>query len=881
MKLIRPSDMRARAVVQGGRIVRAARSSPGQLRAAIMAAASLLRTWRLEVLAFVSPFVVLAIGLELPIGNTSVADNASIANIAAVQGAVTGLSLIALVLAIEMARRQEDRDDVVYEIMLREAWIRPVFTFAIAALVSTLVAMAVVDMSTADTVASNLLLTTYALVSLVSLTLLFAVLRTIHVLRPTGVIAFRNRANEDERRRRINRFLAQRRGQLIEVDEPSDAGRIAYGDPRTFEERLFTEIDAALTSKAGNRFEWAMNELQNLIEASADQIAASDVPFQSPGQGAVRWYPLDALNDRLPPLWRSVYRQEDSTFALALSSLQYWLLMKGAEQRSGELFELGLQSGLASYRAATPADRADWRLSRRDWSNLSSAAWWRLFDMNGRRLQPGALPFAMRVVKHLQTYGTTLLVNDDLVSFTAMSEGFHDAIEDLFGLRTPLRYDGQPETQEEFQIRQQLTFALLALSGRAILLEHTGEVKDASLYVQALARVERALLRANEFIPAMFDGKGGVQSEWGWWELPSEPEAGGAVRWIKPKRYAMVGLLYWLHKDPSSGSLPAFGGYAQQFIDEWQTHSDIILKVAGVKPGDREKDAQRLLTRLQTSVAAEGRERDDRTLCTPLDPTRVDDFKSELRKQRGDDRVLEHRFAEAERVRRLDDAEWPGGRFAHAWLLPREPFTLETMSEPLHIPGLALSFERGLFVEFAKLLEGGREMPALIEQSIEDLLSAIDNGLVELAADHPLIILYGKWPDSLIGDLWIRSDLRRGPLSFGASTFRQAQVAYRGHWLVQSGTDANPALLMLDLDRWGWLVRASIDGEDFGLDLREIDREEAERMVNDNPVQGSDREERIRQEMLKVKLIAKERVKFEVENADAALRIPVQTADET
>ena len=367
MKLQRLPSALARAAMRVRQMVPARQTISAQLVQRASLAVHFLRTRWVEVLAFGSPFALLAAGLLLPFALIAPTGDASIANVAAVQGAVTGLSLIVLVLAVEMARRQEDRDDVVYEIMLRAAGIRAVFIFAITALISTLLTMAVVDMGAVAIVASNLLLAAYALVVLVSFALMFAAAQTIRALRPTGIIAFRIRANEDERRRRINRFLAQQQGQSPQISEPTDAGRVAYEDPRTFEERLFAEIDAALASKVENRFEWAKDRLQDLIKASADQIVAANVPFQTPGGGFLtRWYPLDAIGTRLPSLWRTAYQENETGFAGALWSLQYWLVMTGVERRSGELLEVGLQSGLQSYQAARLEDRAGWRIAWRE-----------------------------------------------------------------------------------------------------------------------------------------------------------------------------------------------------------------------------------------------------------------------------------------------------------------------------------------------------------------------------------------------------------------------------------------------------------------------------------------------------------------------------------
>ena len=162
-------------------------------------------------LTFVSPFALIAASLLVPVAPFTLAGDASIANVAAVQGAVTGLSLIALVFAVEVALRQEDRDDTVYEIMLKATGVRLAFVLAISALLATVLAMALSEFNLAQGKAVNRTLCAYGLTFAVSVVLLRAVLRTVHALRPTGVIGYRVEANEDERRRRIEQFIATRR----------------------------------------------------------------------------------------------------------------------------------------------------------------------------------------------------------------------------------------------------------------------------------------------------------------------------------------------------------------------------------------------------------------------------------------------------------------------------------------------------------------------------------------------------------------------------------------------------------------------------------------------------------------------------------------------
>lgn len=795
--------------------------------------------------------------------------------------------LIALVLAVEMARRQEDRDDVVYEIMLQSAWIRPTFVFALAALLATLIGMSWSDLSASpdrSTTSPNLLLSTYVLTGLTGLALLISVWRTVAALRPTAIIGYRFEANDRERREKVAEFISYALDEVPHLPVLDQLFLPHRPVGLTATERVFAEIDDALEAQRSARFSGALDRLRALVERSADQIQQSRLvtqPAGVPRHGY--WFPLNAITERLSELWRAAYERAGHEYAREMWSLQYWLVMTGVERRSGEMLEVGLKSGLVSYQTVADSRPKRDGHARHEWMNLSTAAWTRLRAVERGTADGEELRIAERLVEHLQEYGNMLLLNDDMPSFEGMLAEFYDTFEQLSKPYEQLRYDRNVSAPTGFNVQQHVVLALLALAGRAMLLEASGTVADAKPYVQALDKFVDGYARIERFTNQIFEREHerGLQRQWSWWETPTEETIGETVFRLMPERYVMLALLHQLLKDPSNEPLASFDRYAQRFIDVWKGHSDIIMKTAEIDEVRHAEASGRVVTRLETSVAAEQREGNDRALAAGIDQQRVTDLITELRKERTKDRVLEHRFGEVNRVRRLGEAEWPGGRFAHAWLLPREPLTKGTMFEPLRLPDLAFSFERGLFAKLAEEVQEAREASQLASAGVDDVLHAIDVGLNELACAKPLILLHGKWPREAIVDLWQHSSVGDSPLSWVETGFRQVQVAYKGHWLVQSRAGEEQSILMLDLERWGWLVRAPIDGEEFGLELEEIKREEAEQMVDNNPDQGGDREERIREQMLKVRLVVQERVKFEVENPDAALRIPVRTAYET
>ena len=885
MKLQRLPGALVRAAMRVQQMVPARQAISGQLVQRATAAVHFLRTRWVEVLAFGLPFALLAASLLVPVAPFTLAVDASIANVAAVQGAVTGLSLIALVLAVEMARRQEDRDDVVYEIMLQSAWIRPTFVFALAALLATLIGMSWSDLSASSdrsTTSPNLLLSTYVLTGLTGLALLISVWRTVAALRPTAIIGYRFEANDRERREKVAEFISYALDEVPHLPVLDQLFLPHRPVGLTATERVFAEIDDALQAQRSARFSGALGRLRTLVERSADQIQQSRLvtqPASAPRHGY--WFPLNAINERLPELWRAAYERAGHEYAREMRSLQYWLVMTGVERRSGEMLEVGLKSGLVSYQTVADSRPKRDGHARHEWMTLSTAAWTRLRAVERGTADDEELRIAERLVEYLQEYGNMLLLNDDMPSFEGMLAEFYDTFEQLSKPYGQLRYDRNASAPTGFNVQQHVVLALLALAGRAMLLETSGTVVDAKPYVQALDKFVNGYARIERFTNQIFERERGLQQQWDWWETPTEETIGDTVFWVMPERYAMLALLYQLLKDQSDEPLPSFDGYAQRFIEVWKGHSDSIMKTAEIDEVRHAEVSGRVVARLETSIAAEQREGDDRALAAGIDQQRVTDLITELRKERAEDRVLEYRFAEADRVRRVNESDWSNGQLRQGWLLPRDVFTVGSAIEPMRLAGATSGFERGLFVQLAKELEGARAASQPTSAGVEDVLHAIDVGLHELACMQPLIVLHGKWPREAIVELWQQSSVGDRPLSWAKTDFRQVRVEYKGHWLVQSWTDGDPVLLMLDLDRWGWLVRAPINGEEFGLEFKEIDREGAEQLVDNSSDQDGDREERIREQMLKVRLDAQERVRFEVENPDAALRIPVRTADET
>ena len=845
------------------------------------------RRWEIGALCVPSFMVVLAMALS-DIGPLP-GLRASLGTVAAVQGVLTGTSLVALVFAVELASNRESRDDSVHDLMLDQARIRPMFIFAITALIGTLILLAHDDFYGRNGgPGANHLWCAYVLTSLVGVALLSTVLRTMSILRPTQIFEYRREVNELERKDRTREFINSTRAKYFEPAAAENLMRPVPSLSTAQTERLFRGIDDAVRSRDVPRFQSALEELRALVSQSANEIAESDLGFQAPGSPEYGyWYPLDAINSRIRALWDAALQQPGDEFVQEMWSFGYWTIMSGVERRAGELLETGLRSGLASYAAARERGRASGH-ARYEWINLGTAAWWRVYPLDSADDDHTAEPFVARLVEHLQEYGNMLLEADDSASLQdVVAEFSQDFFERAQGRRRslPLRPDnaGAPSIVEYAEM------ALLALAGRAIILQEQGKLTSAQDFVGRVDEMIAPSASIERLIPAAFHQDLPLHRQWTRWEWDAADRDATTAIPVTPEQYVMAPLLVRLLRSGSTDPLPPLGGYAQRLIDVWMSHKDLILKLAGVAPAEEEEADERFTARLSTARTAEEREMEDLRLSAPLDQERVSRFLGNLRSWRQNDRVVEMCFEQVGRVRRLAEDDWGGdGRFAHGWLLPRPSFVGDvipgTVYAEWHDSRLVHGFERGLVSMMIARIADSTDVREVPSADLAHLIVAVDVALTALGAGRQLIAFVGNWGGDVHSSLRRRMyDRRDDELLPLERQHYQVTGAYKGHWILWFQTDDEPAIAVLNLERWGWLVRAPVGGEDFGVGLDEIDQAEAEERARNelpNDADAAARAARVRQLRLLVRVHAEERTRFEVENPDAARIIRVAASSD-
>ena len=151
--------------------------------------------------------------------------------------------------------------------------------------------------------------------------------------------------------------------------------------------------------------------------------------------------------------------------------------------------------------------------------------------------------------------------------------------------------------------------------------------------------------------------------------------------------------------------------------------------------------------------------------------------------------------------------------------------------------------------------------------------------LAETGDGRRLIVFVGNWPDEVHSQLhWRMFDSADSEIEAIERQYYQQRGTYKGHWILWFDTGGEPRIAVINLEKWGALVRAPMHGEDINVGLEEIGREEAEERARKELADASDEvvfAEQIRREMLLVRAHIEERTRFEVENPEAARLIRV------
>ena len=431
--------------------------------------------------------------------------------------------------------------------------------------------------------------------------------------------------------------------------------------------------------------------------------------------------------------------------------------------------------------------------------------------------------------------------------------------------------------------------ALLALGGRAMTLKEKGKLGEIGGYLDAINELVGQFALIERYVPAASsEQETPLHQQWSWWEMETEEGGGTSFSWMASEQYVMLPLLLNLLKSESDQPLASLDGFAPQFIDAWNTHKDLLMDLADVGPLERQKTAEAFTERLATAEAAEEKEKEDFYINASQDPTQVGKFLAKLRAFRKDDRLLERSFDEAGRVRRLAEQEWGDrSRVDFRKLVPRERFVKGVVHSPFvvefYAQHLAYGFEGALVAKLTEVIEQAAETHAVPNDDLDRLVEALDKTLAAVGEGRRLVIFVGRWSHDLHLELNRRQRSDNHPeFTAGQRQHRFVIGSYKESLVLWMDSNEDRKIAVLNVDRWGWIDRATTNGEDVEARLTEIELDEAERRARAESIGSSSipsMDRRVRELRLRVSVEASERVDFDVVNPDAARVIHVASND--
>ena len=353
------------------------------------------------------------------------------------------------------------------------------------------------------------------------------------------------------------------------------------------------------------------------------------------------------------------------------------------------------------------------------------------------------------------------------------------------------------------------------------------------------------------------------------------------------ERYAVLPLLVMLVSERPS-SLPSIPyGYAERVQDIWKRHAGTVCAYAGV-PTEEMASREDEFSELIGAAASEERTvREQHVLESPLDPQRVAAYAEQVRDARRYDQALEYYFSASGRVWwRAENAPDVPSAITYAWLARRDMLVVDASVHSYANEAYGFGFEPVLFRMLWDLVSRGNGLTHVRGTAPTDLLSAIDSVLDDLGCQIGMIVMYGQWDTDDLGRIavWFQRGVDDDllPSAMRRSYWRR-MGAYRGHPVLRARVDGEPAILVLDLESWGWCVRSTERGERLDVVVTAIEGEEAKRLVDQESTERwlpSYRAYRLDEFMRKVRVRVTERTSFEVENPDAARIIRVAASSD-
>lgn len=690
----------------------------------------------------------------------------------------------------------------------------------------------------------------------------------------------------------VNGFV--RRLKIAQESSLSSLSVLFGSDPAegVVDEALQVHFDAlrrAMTESRLTDYRNGFEGLRQYVESARDEFQREGIGFGPPG-ARPWWQPLSGIHDKILWLKEDVLRRTAwSPYTYELTRFDYWLANRGLRWRCGELYGVGVSGWRTSYEIAARLDDPELRrlIIERTWRLLADAVVYLIHreDDEGENRRPieeqldpsnsADLEYLYFLVTELERQLGLSLMLDRPHDFAEFHRGFGDFVRQLsLSTREFEELEGAARSAVE-RIRQLRRIALLGLSGRAVLLERAGRLRDAQPFLEVMRDEYQRLSDLVRDFVLVLDDPVGDRFSWSDWE--SEGRRPLETYSVDASKYPTIGFLIRALEFAADQELmlPMQGNAerARDLVNRLVQDAESAVQIE-----DRtllETARERLDKALAEAGQADARAEQDAIIAASLDQDRVGTFVADFLAGRYGRAVLEPIFRAfgAYRFTRAEAVDGTG----FGWNVALQKAIFTTTPGNVRFFGIeqhGVDFERSLVGQLVEAFDEVKPVECSLSHT-EDVRAALDVARENLRTDALVAVMVGDWSDT-VSDLryrgidWFepnRGTERQLPSPFLLGTYGGIPVL-----LLQ---DARPRrIVVVDAERWGCIEKAVIDDGEFQISVNEIDEARADEILRRRAEEGRaepDEAAARRDLLLSVEWKYLERVKFHVTDTSRAI----------
>ena len=345
------------------------------------------------------------------------------------QAAIAALTLAVTLFVLQVVGARQDADDRMSREYVGRSRVRPIFWGSVGAVGvtgTTLLAEEFIGagapmLDAAPGLRNLALLASAAFAA--NLALAVALFESaIRLAQPDAWRRLRREVYEQDVRDAVQVFVRRYRRTIArpEADEIDLADTVPTSGEGSADEAIVALLDdarRALDERRHSDFARALDSIKELLTYAMDEVEQHGFEWARPGSQP-EWPPLRELDGNLYSFREEVIRRGDRDRAFALTSLDYWLMSRGALRRCGELFTVGLDGYGRNYEIARRIGNDDLRemFRNRAWNTLP----WLLAEMTTEE----SLPYLRHAVGQQERLLSEAMQNQDTADFKSLMDGF-------------------------------------------------------------------------------------------------------------------------------------------------------------------------------------------------------------------------------------------------------------------------------------------------------------------------------------------------------------------------------------------------------------------------------------------------------------------------